>query len=132
MTTERQLEQGNSGQGSSGAVTVPKQANITRPPDQGHTPAATALMQMRDPIGIEPSGGQLEPAVAGIPIEIDVAIPIRKFRVRNLLALAPGQVITTQWLEGEDLPLGARGAQLAWTEFEVVDHKLAVRITRPA
>jgi hypothetical protein len=33
-------------------------------------------------------------------------------------------------VEGEDMPLGARGTQLAWTEFEVVDQKLAVRITR--
>ena len=28
------------------------------------------------------------------------------------------------------MPLAARGAQLAWTEFEVVDQNLAVRITR--
>jgi len=67
---------------------------------------------------------------ARIPIEIDVAIPIRDFRIRKLLALAPGQVIATRWLEGEDMPLGARGAQLAWTEFEVIEQKLAVRITR--
>lgn len=65
-----------------------------------------------------------------IPVEVDVAVPIRKFRVRNLLALDRGQVIETQWLDGDDLPLGARGAQLAWTEFEVIDQKLAVRITR--
>jgi len=50
--------------------------------------------------------------------------------VRNLLTLTVGQVIATQWIEGEDMPLGARGAQLAWTEFEVIEHKLAVRITR--
>lgn len=67
-----------------------------------------------------------------IPVEVDVAVPIRSFRVRNLLALDQGQVIETQWLDGDDLPLGARGAQLAWTEFEVIDEKLAVRITRLA
>jgi flagellar motor switch protein FliM len=69
-------------------------------------------------------------AVARLPVEIDVSVPIRKFRVRNLLALAKGEVIRTQWVQGEDMPLGARGTQLAWTEFEVVDQKLAVRITR--
>lgn len=70
------------------------------------------------------------PLVARFPVEIDVAVPIRNFRVRNLLALAAGQVIESQWVQGEDLPLSAPGAQLAWTEFEVIDTKLAVRIAR--
>jgi len=70
------------------------------------------------------------PLVLRLPVEIDVAVPIRKFRVRNLLALAKGEVIRTQWVEGDDMPLAARGTQLAWAEFEVVDQQLAVRITR--
>ena len=68
--------------------------------------------------------------VSRLPVEVDVSVPIRKFRVRNLLALAVGGVISSQWGQGEDLPLAARGAQLAWAEFEVVDQRLAVRITR--
>lgn len=67
---------------------------------------------------------------ARLPIEVDVAVPVRKFRVRNLLALEKGTVVESLWLPGEDLPLAARGAQLAWSEFEVIDRKLAVRITR--
>lgn len=70
------------------------------------------------------------PVIARLPVEIDVAVPIRRFRVRNLLALAGGQLIESQWDQGEDLPLAARGAQLAWAEFEVMDARLAVRITR--
>ena len=65
-----------------------------------------------------------------VPIEIDVVVPIREFRVLNLLSLEPGQVIASGWPHGEDLPLGARCAQLAWAEFEVIEEKLAVRITR--
>ncbi len=72
----------------------------------------------------------LDSAVSRIPIEIDVAVPVKGFRVRNLLALAVGDVIASQWLHCDDLPLGGRGAQLAWAEFEVIDEKLAVRITR--
>ena len=87
-----------------------------------------STMRLRD--GSE--AGALNTNFAQIPIEIDVAIPIQNFRVRNLLALRSGQAIGTEWLEGEDLPLGAQGAQLAWTEFEVIDQKLAVRITRLA
>ena len=70
------------------------------------------------------------PLAAQIPIELDVAVPVRGFRVRNLLALGRGTVIGSTWLQGEDLPLAARGSQLAWSEFEVIDQKLAVRITR--
>ena len=70
--------------------------------------------------------------VARLPVELDVAIPVREFRVRNLLALQPGQVVETQWTHGEDMPLSAGEVQLAWSEFEVVDSVLAVRVTRLA
>jgi len=74
----------------------------------------------------------LNAALSRVAVELDVAIPVRDFRVRNLLALAPGQLIQTQWQQGEDLPLATRGAQLAWSEFEVIDEQLAVRVTRLA
>ena len=71
-------------------------------------------------------------AIRSIPVEVDVSIPIRRFRVRDVLALNEGQVIATRWLEGEDMPLAAHGTQLAWSEIEVIDQRLAVRITRLA
>ena len=46
--------------------------------------------------------------------------------------LEPGQVIETHWPHGEDMPLAAGNVQLAWSEFEVVDSQLAVRVTRLA
>jgi flagellar motor switch/type III secretory pathway protein FliN len=52
--------------------------------------------------------------------------------VRNLLALAPGHLIESQWSNGEDVPLAAGHVQLAWSEFEVVESQLAVRVTRLA
>jgi flagellar motor switch/type III secretory pathway protein FliN len=70
--------------------------------------------------------------VARLPVELDVAVPVREFRVRNLLGLALGQVIETQWAQGADMPLAAGDVQLAWSEFEVVDSQLAVRVTRLA
>ena len=72
----------------------------------------------------------INPLVARLPVEIDVAVPVRGFRVRNLLTLTAGSVIASKWVNGDDLPLATRGAQLAWTEFEVIDQLLAVRITR--
>ena len=75
---------------------------------------------------------RLSPPVARLPVELEVVVPVREFRVRNLLALLPGEVIETQWGHGEDLPLSAGDVQLAWSEFEVVDSRLAVRVTRLA
>jgi flagellar motor switch/type III secretory pathway protein FliN len=75
---------------------------------------------------------QLSAPLARLPIELDVCVPVNEFRVRGLLALEPGQVIESQWTHGEDVPLASGKVQLAWTEFEVVDAQLAVRITRLA
>ncbi len=69
-------------------------------------------------------------AVQRLPVELDVMVPVREFRVRNLLALDPGQVIESRWNHGEDVPLSAGDVSLAWAEFEVIDNQLAVRITR--
>jgi flagellar motor switch/type III secretory pathway protein FliN len=70
--------------------------------------------------------------VARLPVELDVVVPVREFRVRSLLALAPGHLIETQWSHGEDVPLAAGHVRLAWSEFEVMETLLAVRITRLA
>jgi flagellar motor switch/type III secretory pathway protein FliN len=68
--------------------------------------------------------------VARLPVEVDVVVPVREFRVRHLLALEPGELIESQWSYGEDVPLAAGDVQLAWSEFEVLDNQIAVRITR--
>ena len=91
-----------------------------------------ALVQLPAQISSGGTGAQQGALINRIPIEIDVVIPIRHFQIRNVLALAVGQVIATRWMEGEDVPLAAHGTQLAWTEIEVIDQKLAVRITRLA
>jgi flagellar motor switch protein FliN/FliY len=92
--------------------------------EEALVPSAHSLEQM--------SAVPLRPPLARLPVELDVSVPVRGFRVRNLLALEPGQVIETQWAQGEDMPLAAGAVQLAWSEFEVVETELAVRITRLA
>ena len=67
-----------------------------------------------------------------LPVGLVVSVPVREFRVRHLLAMTPGALIETQWGHGEDLPLTSGDVQLAWSEFEVVDTRLAVRVTRLA
>jgi flagellar motor switch/type III secretory pathway protein FliN len=67
---------------------------------------------------------------ARLPVEVEVGIPVKGFRVRNLLALGPGAVVESEWKQGDDMPLAAGDVQLAWSEFEVIDARLAVRLTR--
>ncbi len=75
---------------------------------------------------------RLAPPMERLPVSLAVSVPVREFRVRHLLAMAPGGVIETQWAPGDDLPLSSGDVQLAWSEFEVVDTGLAVRVTRLA
>jgi hypothetical protein len=70
--------------------------------------------------------------IARLPVELDVSIPLRSFRVRDLLALEPGRLLKSEWSSGVDLPLAAGAVQLAWTEFEVIETELVVRLTRLA
>ena len=93
--------------------------------------AETALAPLSGPPA-EEAPAKLAAPLARLPVELDVAVPVREFRVRNLLALEPGQVIETRWANGKDMPLSAGEVQLAWSEFEVIDAQLAVRVTQLA
>jgi flagellar motor switch/type III secretory pathway protein FliN len=97
------------------------------------SPSGNAIGASRD-AGSEEQAGylNLSPPQARLPVELQVMVPVREFRVRHLLAMAPGEVIETLWGHGEDLPLSSGDVQLAWSEFEVVDNRLAVRVTRLA
>jgi flagellar motor switch/type III secretory pathway protein FliN len=81
-------------------------------------------------LNTEEEGPVIDGPVARLPVEVDVMVPVREFRVRHLLALEPGELVESQWNYGEDLPLAAGNVQLAWSEFEVLDNQIAVRITR--
>lgn len=67
---------------------------------------------------------------ARLPLQLDLRVPLPSFRVQNLLSLEKGQVIESAWPHSEDLPLWSGDVHLVWTEFEVIDQKLAVRVTR--
>jgi flagellar motor switch/type III secretory pathway protein FliN len=81
-----------------------------------------------------PQGPQsgISARVARLPVELDVSVPVRNFRVRDLLALEPTHLIESDWGHGDDVPLASGHVQLAWSEFEVIDRQLAVRVTRLA
>ena len=119
------------------ATTQSLQALVGEPPrripaaaDASGTGAAKALVPV--PRSLEEEATAFSGPVARLPVEMDVSVPVREFRVRDLLALVPGRVIESRWGHGIDVPLAAGDVQLAQSEFEVVETRMAVRITRLA
>ncbi len=72
------------------------------------------------------------PLLSRLPMRLTAGIPLACFKVRDLLALRKGQMIATAWTSTDDVPLRIGSVQLSWSEFEVVEHKMAVRLTRLA
>ena len=67
-----------------------------------------------------------------LPMQLDVMVRARSLRVGDLLALVRGALVETTHEHSQDLPVRCGGALLMWSEFEVVEQRLAVRITRLA
>jgi flagellar motor switch/type III secretory pathway protein FliN len=142
MATAQSTSTGVAGPSGSGDSGFPVQGQVSGlgPSASGaaHGSAATAMVPSEavpsegsfPDIGQEPQ--PFSPTVMRLPVELDVMVPVRNFRVRNLLTLEPGRVIESQWGHGEDVPVAAGEIPLAWSEFEVIETQLAVRITRLA
>jgi flagellar motor switch protein FliN len=75
---------------------------------------------------------EIEARLLDAPLQLDVQIPIRDLKVKDVLAIEKGKIFETQWPGDEDVPAGCGGVQLVWTEFEVIEKRLAVRVTRLA
>lgn len=70
------------------------------------------------------------PKLCRLDLLLAVEVPLIRFKVQDLLRLAPGQVFESAFSDMEDVPLRLGDIQLGWTEFEVVDQKIALRLTR--
>ncbi|MBZ5655250.1 MAG: FliM/FliN family flagellar motor C-terminal domain-containing protein [Acidobacteriia bacterium] len=70
--------------------------------------------------------------VEPLPCLLTVEIPVPGFIVSDLVHLENGRIIATRWTVGQDVPLRVNGALIAWSEFEVVQDRLAVRLTELA
>jgi flagellar motor switch protein FliN/FliY len=71
-------------------------------------------------------------ALSRLPVVLTTRIPLSAFRVRDLLQLQQGQLIRSDWSTTEDIPVKIGRVQLAWSEFEVVEESMAMRLTRLA
>lgn len=74
----------------------------------------------------------LWPMLSQMTVAATAGIPLSGFKVRDLLRLEPGQVVESAWPHTEDVLLEAGRVQVAWSEFEVADQRLVVRLTRLA
>jgi flagellar motor switch protein FliN/FliY len=70
--------------------------------------------------------------VEALPCLLSVEIPVPGFTVSDLVHLERGRVVATRWTVGQDVPLRINGELIAWSEFEVVQDRLAVRLTELA
>lgn len=65
-----------------------------------------------------------------LPCSLTVEVSVPRVTVGDILRLAPQAVMETRWQQNADVPIRANGQLIAWAEFEGVDEKLAVRVTR--
>jgi flagellar motor switch/type III secretory pathway protein FliN len=72
------------------------------------------------------------PVLSELVVTLESGISFRGFRVRDLLRLEVGQIIESPCSDSEDVPVKVGQVQLGWSEFEVVEQRLAVRLTRLA
>ena len=67
-----------------------------------------------------------------LPIRLAASVPLTGFRIASLLELEAGQTIGSSWPITQDVALKIGAVQLCWTQFEVVEQRMAVRLTRLA
>jgi flagellar motor switch protein FliM len=65
-----------------------------------------------------------------LQITLRAGVPLNRFRVRDLLALKEGQVFESLSPDTDDVSLWIGQVQVGWSEFEVLEQKMALRLTR--
>jgi flagellar motor switch protein FliN/FliY len=67
-----------------------------------------------------------------LPCRLEVQLSVPGLTVGDIMRLRAGVVLETRWQQNADVPIRANGELIAWAEFEGIDEKLAVRVTRLA
>jgi flagellar motor switch protein FliM len=96
--------------------------------------AATVALAVREGEAEEPKPEEApaDTRLDRLPMQVDVLVKIHSFRVQDLLSMEKGTVVETVHDHTQDVPVRCGGALLLWSEFEVLDQRLAVRVTRLA
>jgi hypothetical protein len=67
---------------------------------------------------------------AQLRVTMRAGVTLNHFKVLHLLSLKEGQVFESVSPDTEDVPLMVGKVQLGWSEFEIVDQRMALRLTR--
>jgi flagellar motor switch/type III secretory pathway protein FliN len=64
-----------------------------------------------------------------LPCTLTLEVPVVRFTIADLLALREGSIVETACHHTSDVPLRVNQLLIGWTEFGVIEDRLAVRIT---
>jgi flagellar motor switch protein FliN/FliY len=68
--------------------------------------------------------------LAQLRTSIRAGVALTGFTVRHLLAMKEGQVFESLSPVTEDVPVKIGQVQVGWSEFEVLEHTVSLRLTR--
>jgi flagellar motor switch/type III secretory pathway protein FliN len=68
--------------------------------------------------------------LAQLRVTIRAGVALDRFRVRDLLSLKEGQVFESLSPDTEDVPVMVGQIQVGWSEFEILEQRMALRLTR--
>ncbi len=89
-------------------------------------------------MGSEPQPRVAESAVASreiwpeameLPCRLNVSLEVPHFTIRDLLLLQVNSLVDTRRPEGAHVPVKVNGVMVGWAEFDVLEGRLAVRLT---
>ena len=72
---------------------------------------------------------EIWPEALELPCRLYVALDVPHFTVRDLLSLDVNSLVDTQRREGAHVPVLVNSVMVGWAEFDVIDGRLAVRMT---
>jgi flagellar motor switch/type III secretory pathway protein FliN len=67
--------------------------------------------------------------ILDLSCRLNVSFEIPGFTIRDLLSLQVNSIVDTQRREGTHVPVVVNGGMVAWAEFDVIEDRLAVRLT---
>jgi flagellar motor switch protein FliN/FliY len=76
-----------------------------------------------------PSPREIWPEALDLPCQLYVALGVPHFTIRDLLSLRVNALVDTERREGAHVPVLVNGVMVGWAEFDVIDGRLAVRMT---
>ncbi|MFZ1130247.1 MAG: FliM/FliN family flagellar motor C-terminal domain-containing protein [Terriglobales bacterium] len=77
-------------------------------------------------------GNDLAERFGWLPCHLSLQIPIVDFTVGDLIRLGKDSIVETGCPSTSDIPVRVNGLLVAWSEFEVIGNRLALRITELA